>query len=237
MFIPKQGRHVTTTERVRWEKKTARKKILIVDDHPILRKGLSMLINQEPDLTVAAEADSAQNAMEMIEKHKPDMLIVDISLPGIDGIELIKMVKLRYRDLPSLVVSMHDETIFAERALRAGARGYIMKQEALEKLLTGIRRVMAGEIFVSDTTTTKMLEKFVSGNPGETSSPIGLLSNRELTVFRMIGQGFKTGQIAEKLHLSAKTIESYRSHIKEKLKLNDGTDLLKYAIQWVQSSP
>jgi DNA-binding NarL/FixJ family response regulator len=112
-----------------------------------------------------------------------------------------------------------------------------MKQEALEKLLTGIRRVMAGEIFVSDTTTTKMLEKFVSGNPGETSSPIGLLSNRELTVFRMIGQGFKTGQIAEKLHLSAKTIESYRSHIKEKLKLNDGTDLLKYAIQWVQSSP
>ncbi len=111
---------MTTTERVRWEKKTARKKILIVDDHPILRKGLSMLINQEPDLTVAAEADSAQNAMEMIEKHKPDMLIVDISLPGIDGIELIKMVKLRYRDLPSLVVSMHDETIFAERALGQG---------------------------------------------------------------------------------------------------------------------
>lgn len=237
MLIPKQERRVTTTERVRWEKKTSRKKIVIVDDHPILRKGLSMLINQEPDLMVAAEADSAQNAMEMIEKYKPDMLIVDISLPGIDGIELIKMVKLRYHDLPSLVVSMHDETLFAERALRAGARGYIMKQEALEKLLTGIRRVLAGEIFVSDTTTTKMLEKFVSGNPGEASSPIGLLSNRELTVFRMIGQGFKTGQIAEKLHLSVKTIESYRSHIKEKLKLDSGTDLLKYAIQWVQSSP
>jgi DNA-binding NarL/FixJ family response regulator len=144
---------------------------------------------------------------------------------------------LRNRDLPCLVVSMHDESLFAERALRAGARGYIMKQEALEKVLVGIRRVLDGEIFVSDTITTRMLEKFVSGNAKEANSPIGLLSNRELTVFRMIGQGLKTSQVAEKLHLSVKTIESYRSHIKEKLKLNDGTDLLKYAIQWVQQAP
>lgn len=214
-----------------------RKKILIVDDHPILRKGLAMLINQENDLVVAGEADNAQKALEMIDTVKPDMLIVDISLPGIDGIELIKTVKLRNCDIPSLVVSMHDESLFAERALRAGARGYIMKQEALEKVLVGIHRVLAGEIFVSDTITTRMLEKFVSGNAREANSPIGLLSNRELTVFRMIGQGLKTGQIAEKLHLSVKTIESYRSHIKEKLKLSDGTDLLKYAIQWVQQVP
>jgi DNA-binding NarL/FixJ family response regulator len=221
----------------RWRTGMGRKKILIVDDHPILRKGLAMLINQESDLVVAAEADNAQKALEMIDTVKPDMLIVDISLPGIDGIELIKTVKLRNRDLPSLVVSMHDELLFAERALRAGARGYIMKQEALEKVLVGIRRVLDGEIFVSDTITTRMLEKFVSGDAKEANSPIGLLSNRELTVFRMIGQGLKTSQIADKLHLSVKTIESYRSHIKDKLKLNDGTDLLKYAIQWVQQAP
>jgi len=214
-----------------------RNKILIVDDHPILRKGLSMLINQESDLIVAGEADNAQKALEMIDTVKPDMLIVDISLPGIDGIELIKTVKLRYPNLPSLIVSMHDESLFAERSLRAGARGYIMKQEALEKVLVGIRRVLNGEIFVSDTITTRMLEKFVSGSAREANSPIGLLSNRELTVFRMIGQGLKTSQIAEKLHLSVKTIESYRSHIKDKLKLNNGIDLLKYAIQWVQQAP
>jgi len=165
------------------------------------------------------------------------MLIVDISLPGIDGIELIKTVKLSHRDLPALVVSMHDESLFAERALRAGARGYIMKQEALEKVLVAIRRVLAGEIFVSEKIATSMLEKLVSSEDKAVSSPIGLLSNRELTVFQMIGQGYKTNQIAEKLHLSIKTIESYRAHIKEKLKLNDGTDLLKYAIQWVQNTP
>jgi len=219
------------------EAEMTKKRVLIVDDHPILRKGLSLLINSEPDLTVVGEADNAQRALEMIDSHKPDLLIVDISLPGIDGIELIKTVKLSHRDLPSLVVSMHDESLFAERALRAGARGYIMKQEALEKLLVAIRRVLAGEIFVSDRIATSILEKMVSSENKTASSPIGLLSNRELTVFRMIGQGYKTSQIAEKLHLSVKTIESYRAHIKEKLKLADGTDLLKYAIQWVQNTP
>jgi len=214
-----------------------KKRVLIVDDHPILRKGLSLLINSEPDLTVVAEADNAQRALEKIEAHKPDLLIIDISLPGIDGIELIKTVKLSNRDLPALVVSMHDESLFAERALRAGARGYIMKQEALEKVLVAIRRVLAGEIFVSEKIATSMLEKLVSSEGRAVSSPIGLLSNRELTVFRMIGQGYKTSQVAEKLHLSIKTIESYRAHIKEKLKLTDGTDLLKSAIQWVQNAP
>jgi len=215
----------------------SKKRVLIVDDQPILRKGLSLLINSEPDLTVVAEAENAQQALEKIEAHQPEMLIVDISLPGIDGIELIKTVKLSHRDLPALVVSMHDESLFAERALRAGARGYIMKQEALEKVLVAIRRVLAGEIFVSEKIATSMLEKLVSSEDKAVSSPIGLLSNRELTVFQMIGQGYKTNQIAEKLHLSIKTIESYRAHIKEKLKLNDGTDLLKYAIQWVQNTP
>jgi DNA-binding NarL/FixJ family response regulator len=213
-----------------------RMKILVVDDHPILRKGLSMVINQEPDLMVTGEAEDAQTALEIIESLKPDIVIVDLSLPGVDGIELLKTIKLRYRDLPTLVVSMHDESLFAERALRAGARGYIMKQEAVENVLIAIRRVLNGEIFVSDKITTKMLETLISSDSKNVTSPLDLLSNRELTVFHLIGQGFKTSQIADKLHLSVKTIESYRSHIKEKLKLDTGTDLMKYAIQWVQNT-
>ena len=212
-----------------------KKKVLIVDDHPILRKGLSLLINQESDLVVQGEAEDARKALEMIEKLKPDMVIVDISLPGVDGLELLKNIRLRHAELPALVVSMHDESLFAERALRAGARGYIMKQEAVEKVLVAIRRVLAGEIFVSNKIATKMLEKFVDSDTKTAASPLALLSDRELTVLHMIGQGFGTRQIAEKLHLSVKTVESYRSHIKEKLRLSNATDLLKYAIQWAQS--
>lgn len=216
----------------------SRRRVMIVDDHPILRKGLTLLINQEADLVVCAEAENAQMALEIIDDAMPDMAIIDISLPGIDGIELIKMLRLRHKDLPVLVVSMHDETLYAERSLRAGARGYIMKQEALEKVLVAIRKVLEGDIFVSERITTKMLEKFVSTDGvSEAASPIDLLSNRELTVFRLIGQGHKTRQIAEKLHISMKTVESYRAHIKDKLKLADGTDLLKYAIQWAQAAP
>jgi DNA-binding NarL/FixJ family response regulator len=213
-----------------------KKRIMIVDDHPILRKGLSMLINQEPDLVVDGEAEDAQRAMELIETVRPDMVIVDISLPGIDGVELLKMMKLRHPDLPALVVSMHDEGLFAERVLRAGARGYLMKQEAADKVLVGIRRVLAGEIFVSNRVTTRIVERLLDGGLGKRSWPLDLLSDREFTVFQLIGQGFGTRQIADKLHLSVKTVESYRSHIKEKLRLESGTDLLKYAIQWVQNN-
>lgn len=212
-----------------------KKKVLLVDDHPILRKGLSLLINQESDLVVQGEAEDARKALEMIEKLKPDLVIVDISLPGVDGLELLKNIRLRHAELPALVVSMHDEALFAERALRAGARGYIMKQEAVEKVLVAIRRVLAGEIFVSNSIATKMLEKFVDGDTKTAASPLALLSDRELTVLHLIGQGFGTRQIAEKLHLSVKTVESYRSHIKEKLRLSNATDLLKYAIHWAQS--
>ncbi len=213
-----------------------KKRIMIVDDHPILRKGLSMLINQEPDLVVDGEAEDAQKAMELIETTAPDMVIVDISLPGIDGVELLKMIKLRHPDLPSLVVSMHDEALFAERVLRAGARGYIMKQEAVDKVLVGIRRILAGEIFVSNRITTRIVERLFAGTQRRPSSPLDLLSDREFTVFQLIGQGFGTRKIADKLHLSVKTVESYRSHIKDKLKLESGTDLLTYAIQWVQNN-
>jgi DNA-binding NarL/FixJ family response regulator len=213
-----------------------KKRIMIVDDHPILRKGLSMLIGQEPDLVVDGEAEDAQKAMELIETLSPDMVIVDISLPGIDGVELLKMIKLRHPDLPTLVVSMHDESLFAERALRAGARGYVMKQEAPDKVLSGIRRVLAGEIFVSNRITTRIVERLLDGGQNTQSFPLDVLSGREFTVLQLIGQGYGTRQIADKLHLSVKTVESYRSHIKDKLKLSSGTDLLKYAIQWVQNN-
>ena len=214
-----------------------KKRVLIVDDHPILRKGLSLLINQETDLMVGGEAEDARRAIEQIDALKPDLVIVDISLPGIDGIELLRRIKQRYGELPTLVVSMHDESVFAERALRAGARGYIMKQEALENVLVAIRKVLGGEIFVSSRIATRMLEKLVDGHAARpAASPIDLLSDRELTVFRLIGQGFGTRQIAEKLHLSVKTVESYRSHLKDKLRLDTGTDLLKAAIEWVQSN-
>ncbi len=209
-------------------------KILIVDDHPILRRGLSFLIDQENNFSVCAEADDAQKAMKAIKALTPDMIIVDISLPGLDGIELIKKIKHNYGNIPILVLSMHDEAVFAERALRAGARGYLMKQEAVDNIIIAMKHILAGEIFVSKKTANLMLEKFVERDTRKNSSPIEILSDREFTVFQLIGQGFVTRQIASELNLSVKTVESYRSHIKEKLKINNGNKLLKYAVQWVQ---
>jgi len=213
-----------------------KKRILIVDDHPLLRKGLATVINQSPDLFVEGEAEDAKKALDLIEKKRPDLIIVDISLPGIDGVELLGMIKQRFGEVPALVVSMHDEGLFAERVLRAGARGYIMKQEALENVLVAIRKVLAGEIFISGNIATKIIEKLVEVDPEKSSSPLALLSNREFTVFNLIGQGYQTSAIAEKLHVSAKTVESYRSHIKEKLKLSNAKELMKYAVLWVQNN-
>ena len=215
----------------------ALKKIVIVDDHPLLRKGLATVINQEPDLAVEGESDDARKALELIARLQPDLAIIDISLPGIDGIELLSMLRTRFPDLCALVVSMHDESIFAERALRAGARGYIMKQEALDNIIVAIRRVLAGEIFLAGNVSTKIIEQLLDGNNArQATSPIALLSNREFTVFQLIGQGYLTRQIAEKLHISAKTVEAYRSHIKEKLKLANAKELMRYAVLWVQNN-
>jgi DNA-binding NarL/FixJ family response regulator len=210
-------------------------KIIIVDDHPIVRKGLSQLINQEPDLVVSGEVPDAQSALELLKKLKPDLAIVDISLQGIDGIELIKNIRTRYGDLPVLVVSMHDELLFAERALRAGARGYIMKQEAIEKMMEAIRRVIKGDLYVSEKVSAGIVKKFIDGKSESASSPEELLSDRELEVFRLVGQGFGTRQIAEQLHVSIKTVEAYRANIKEKLNLNSATELVKHAVHWAES--
>lgn len=210
-------------------------KVLIVDDHPIIRQGLSELINHEPDLIVCGHAEDAPEALVKIKESEPDMVIVDISLKETSGMDLTKDIKAQYPNLPVLALSMHDEALYAERMLRAGAKGYVMKAEATENVVTAIRKILSGQIYVSDKMAVKMVRKLVGGSPDAGASAIERLSDRELEVFRMIGQGFGTRQIAERLHLSIKTIETYREHIKEKLNLADASELLQYAIQWTHS--
>jgi DNA-binding NarL/FixJ family response regulator len=210
-------------------------RVLIVDDHPILRQGIGQLINAEPDLMVCGEAEDAHQALSAVGTTKCDIAIVDISLKGTSGIELLKNLKVHYPKLHVLILSMHDESIYAQRALRAGASGYIMKQEATEKVLGAIRKILNGEIYLSERLGSRMLSQLVGGRSSLPSSPIDQLSDRELEVFGLIGQGHGTRPIAEKLHLSVKTVESHRAHIKEKMNLKNATELVHHAIQWAQS--
>ena len=219
-------------EALRESTQPTRRRILVIDDHPLLRKGLSALINQEPDLFVSAEAPDGDKGLELLASGKFELVTVDISLPGADGIELVKTIKQRFGDLPVLVLSMHDEVLFAERALRAGARGFIMKQEAADSILRAIRRVLEGQIYVSERIATRMLKKLVGGENESGACSLDCLSDRELTIFRLIGKGFGTRQIAEELHLSIKTVESHRAHIKEKLEISTGTELVRCACVW-----
>jgi len=215
-------------------KSTAR--IMIVDDHPIVRHGLAQLLSQEDDMTVSDEAGAATEALSKMEKQRPDVILVDISLDGISGIELIKTLQHRDPDIALLVLSMHDENLYAERALRAGAKGYIMKQEASEKVVTAIRAVLNGDLYVSKDIAARMLQEFVGGLGGENRRfGVERLSDRELEVFEWLGQGLSTAEIAEKLSLSVKTIETYRAHIKDKLKLRNATELIHQAVHWVQN--
>jgi len=222
-------------EKTKAKNDNTKAKVLIVDDHPIVRQGLAELINAEKDLTVCALAEDAAQAMAAIKSAKPDIAVVDISLKEKSGIELIKDIKAQYASLPILVLSMHDESLYAERALRAGALGYIMKHEATDKVIVGIRSILSGQVFVSDKMAAKMVHKMVGGSASEGASPIETLSDRELEVFTLIGRGHGTRDIAEKLFLSVKTIETYRAHIKEKLNLASAGELLQFAIQWVNS--
>jgi DNA-binding NarL/FixJ family response regulator len=213
-----------------------RAKILVVDDHPIVRKGLENLINYEKDLMVCQQVEDAHEAMKAIDKLKPDIVIVDISLKDKNGLELIKSIKIQHPDLPILALSMHDESLYAERVIRAGAKGYIMKQQATENIVKAIRKVLKGQPYLSDRMTAKMMYKLVGRKKEKTEASITeLLSDRELEVFLLIGKGYGTRQIANRLHLSVKTIESYRAHIKEKLSLSSATELLQHAIQWATS--
>ena len=210
-------------------------KVFVVDDHPIVRQGLALMINAENDLVVCGEAEEAQTALQTIVEAKPDILIIDISLNGPDGLELVKHVRALFPELPILILSMHDETTYAERALRARANGYIMKQEATEKVLVAVRRILSGGIYLSDCMSNKVLQQYVGTPAAVGHSRIADLSDRELEVFRLIGDGRGTRQIAEELHLSVKTVETYQAHIKEKLLLRTGRELVQQAIFWKMS--
>lgn len=209
-------------------------KILIVDDHPIVRQGTRVLIEQETDLIVCAETDNAADALNAVQLHHPNLAIVDISLKGSDGLELTKSIRAIGDKTPILIMSMHDEALYADRVLRAGANGYIMKQEVSDNIISAIRQILSGEIYLSDKAKQTILHH-VSGtrSAGEGHTPLlQRLSDRELEVFRLIGKGNGTRQIAKVLHLSVKTIETYRAHIKEKLNLNTATELVRAATQW-----
>lgn len=210
-------------------------KILIVDDHPMMRQGLVQLINNEPDLEASAEAETAEQALSIIGQSAPDLVLADISLTGKNGLELIKDVQVLQPALPVLVISMHDESLYAERVLRAGGRGYIMKQEGGKQIMHAIRHVLGGQIYVSPKMSGKILEIFSGRRAQSAGSPVEQLTDREFEVFQLIGQGKGTRQIAEQLHLSVKTVEVHRQHIKEKLKLTDAPSLARYAVQWVES--
>jgi len=214
---------------------TKKRTVFLVDDHPIVRQGLTLLINQEPDLTVCGQAEEMHSALQAIQSFHPDIMIVDISLNGPDGLELLKNIRAKHSGMPVLILSMHDESIYAERALRAGANGYIMKQEATEKVLVALRRILAGEIYVSDRVGNHMLQHYIRGASPLPQSSVAELTDRELEVFRLIGEGHGTRQIAEELHLSVKTVESYQAHIKDKLSLRSARELVQHAIQWTVS--
>ena len=209
---------------------TKKYRVLLVDDHPIVRQGLALLIDREGDLSVCGEAEGSHTAYHAIETLHPDIVVLDISLSGPDGLDVLKEIRMKRADLPVLILSMHDESIYAERAMRAGANGYIMKQEATEKVLTAIRQILRGEVYVSDRLTKRMLQQFVHGS-SLPRDPLAILSDRELEVYRLIGAGHGTRQIADELHVSAKTVESYQAHIKEKLSLRNARELVQHAIE------
>src|SRR5213596_3989033 len=208
------------------------KSIVIVDDHPLFRKGLQELIQSDGTFAVSGEAADAAEAMDVIRKLTPDLAIVDLSLPGANGIELIKNVRAEFPKLPILILSMHDESLYALRALRAGAQGYVMKQEALENVINAIREVLAGRPYLSHEMSAKLITNFASGT--NQADPTDKLSDRELEILELIGKGRDVREIAQALHISAKTVETHRAHIKEKLNLKNARQVTRFAVQWLE---
>jgi DNA-binding NarL/FixJ family response regulator len=211
----------------------AETRVLIVDDHPFMRRGLAQTINDQAGMVVCGEAGSVAEARQMMETCHPDLAVVDISLGAESGLELIQAIRERWPATRVLVSSMHDETLFAERALRAGALGFVNKGEPPDVFVAALQRVNSGQIYLSERMTNRMLDQVLTDKVEATRSPIETLSNRELEVFEMIGKGMATKQIAARLGLSPKTIETYREHIKQKLNLSNATELTRNAVQWV----
>jgi DNA-binding NarL/FixJ family response regulator len=208
-------------------------RLLLVDDHPLLRKGLALTLDAEPDFEVVGQAADAEEALDAAPRLKPDVVLVDLSLPGMGGLELVKHLAAVLPDAKTLVVSRHDESLYADRAIRAGARGYVSKLEAGEKIVEAVRAVLRGSLYLSDEVKDRMLLGAAAGRD-PMASPLDQLSDRELEVFEMTGKGVETRDIAERLHLSVKTVESYRARIKAKLGLSSATELLQHAVRWVE---
>jgi DNA-binding NarL/FixJ family response regulator len=211
-----------------------RTRVLLVDDHPVVRQGIRSVVTQELDMEVCGEAESASDALRVIQESKPDVAIVDLSLKQSSGLDLIKDIRLRHPSLLVLVLSMRDESFYAERVLRAGARGYVVKEEGCRVVVEAIRKILKGQIYLSDQIASKMLGAFVGGGGKGDGSPIKQLTDRELQVFEFIGKGIPTREIAVKLHLSVKTIDAHRENIKRKLQIDSATELLKQAIEWLR---
>jgi DNA-binding NarL/FixJ family response regulator len=213
-----------------------KRRIFLVDDHPVFREGLGLLIRREPDLEVCGEADDADQALAAIQRLKPDLVLADMGLPGKSGLELIKDLFALQREIPVLIVSMYDEALYAERVLRAGGSGFVMKQEGPDKMLQAIRQVLSGQISLSGKISMRILEGF-SGRGKKPTSPISLLTDRELEILQLLGQGNDSHAIAKGLKLSFKTVDAHRAHIKEKLELRNSTELICYAARWVGAEP
>jgi DNA-binding NarL/FixJ family response regulator len=212
--------------------------VLVVDDHPLVRERVAELINQEPDLAVCGEAEDANGALAAVKQHSPDVAIIDITLKDTYGIELIKQLKNLYPKLPILVLSMHDESLYGERALRAGAKGYLTKQEASKKVVDALRRVLRGEIYVSEKLSGTLVQRVAGNKSAEGGSPVDVLSDRELEVFQLLGQGLTVREVAERLFISVKTVEAHREHIKQRLNFKSSAELLRFAIQYtLQEKP
>jgi DNA-binding NarL/FixJ family response regulator len=216
--------------------KSRKTSVLIVDDHPITRSGLAYLINHQPDMAVCCEAQDAAQALEAVVVNKPDLVLTDFTLPDKNCLELIKDIKAVEPRLPILVISMHEESLYAERVLRAGARGYITKEEGGERLMRAIRRVLSGAIYASDKMSARILEIFSGGLIGRQRSPIEELSDREFEIFESLGDGHSTQQIADRLRLSGKTVDAHRAKIKKKLKLRTANELISFAARWTAST-
>ena len=214
------------------------RRVLIVDDHPVLRQGLAQMIEAEDDLSVPATAGSAPEAITHLNANTYDLAIIDISLRGLSGIDLLQDLRIRWPKMPVLVFSIYDESSYAERALRAGARGYLMKHESYEDVLGAIRRVLSGSLSLSEAMNSRLLSKVLQdgGEPPASNSVVGLLSNRELEVFRLIGRGLGTRAVAGEMHISAKTVDTYRAHIKQKLRLSTSPEVMRAAITWINET-
>ena len=215
------------------DSENSKKKILLVDDHPIFRHGLTELLDRQVDLMVCGHADSAPTALEQMRRLKPDLAILDITLRGTNGIELVKLMKAEAPHLPILVLSMHDESLYALRALKAGALGYVMKADGVQPVLDAIYRALQGKLFVSQRLGEKLIFKAIHASESDSPSPVDRLSDRELEILVMLGRGHSTRSVAKEINLSVKTVETHRAHIKEKLGFADANEMVRFAIDWV----